>query len=919
MKPFLKSVAEQVFETFGDDIVNTEIVVPGKRAGLFLKKYLAETFQRSFLAPRIVTLPEFTSGLIEKPITSRLELLLLLYKVYRKRLGENAEPFDTFSKWATTALSDFSDIEQSLVSGSTLFKDLRDIKEIENWSFHQQTLSEAQQHYLEFWNQLGGIYTDFRTAQLAEDKYSYALICHTLAKGTPAALLKDSVRAVWFTGLSHLSVAENKILQKLSEAGKARIIWDADPFYLDNPIHEAGSFLRNHAQREDILLTGHFAGSGKHISAYETTTPYSQALLVKDLIRKTDPSEMDRTAIILADQNVLLPLIKNLPPIDNKINIALGYPLRQTAVFKLLRSLLQLHIPQPGKEKRGTYYKNILRVIEQQSLNEWLGNEIRDIRATIIKEKRTYFRNDHLQSFVSSFPALHSIAFIFHPENKNPDTWLENVIRLLDILPAKNNDEFERECILRAQDILAEIRQLISVNGHFGELRSVQVFLQHLLSQEAIAFTGEPLEGLQILSMVETRAIDFRNIIIVGANEDQLPGNLQDTSLIPFDVRKIFGMPTVVEKETTYSYTLYRLLQRAENINFLYSSITADFKGTEQSRYITQIELELSDYNPGIQFRKIKASLPIDSDAIAEIKAVNDDFTRQRIEKLWASGISPSALNKYLTCPLDFYYRYILGLGEEEEIEENISASTFGSAVHEVLEEFFVQFLNGFPSEEELQAFRDELPALLRVAFKNHYGLGELDYGENYLQFSLALRMLETIVDFEQKEMERRKKENTVCRIEAIESSFEADIDHERLGIPFPMKIRGKADRVDREQGFIRIIDYKTGSVEAKDVTIDTSVRKTFEKASGKTIQLLFYTYMLASQGHAPENIRAALFSLKKFSSGWQYLSDGQSQALSGEMLDEFEEQLALCAREMIECSHFSHNPESRYCEYCMR
>ena len=450
-------------------------------------------------------------------------------------------------------------------------------------------------------------------------------------------------------------------------------------------------------------------------------------------------------------------------------------------------------------------------------------------------------------------------------------------------------------------------------------MKSLQTIIQQLLAGESITFTGEPLEGLQILNMVETRALDFEHVIVIGANEDMFPGNLSDQSLIPFDVRKLFDLPVVKDKEATYAYTLYRLLQRASRIDFLHSSITSDFKGTEQSRYITQLELELPSKSSFATFKKINSSLPNQLDDNLEVSIPNDDFSKERIKTLWANGISPSAINKYIQCPLDFYYRYILGLGEEEEIEENISASTFGSVVHDVLEGFFENYIDSFPTKEDLQNFKERLDTELEQAFSRHYGLGDIHYGENYLQFSVAKKMLEKIIEFEFTEIDRLAREGKRNRIVEIEATLQATIPHDKHNVPFEMRIKGKADRIDEEAGLIRIIDYKTGKVDPKDVKISEKTENIFDVRKAKLIQLLFYAYMRAQAGTAPENISVALFSLKNFKSGWITLETSDGESLSQKILDDFEHQLALQALEMFELDVFEHNEDSRFCEYCNR
>lgn len=922
--PFLKQVASELIAKHQDDLAHLWIVVPGKRAGLFLRKYLAEALGKPIFAPQIFTLPDFVSRLSDKSTSTKLDLLLELYSTYKAIKGDTAEPFDVFSKWGTTALQDFADIEQSLVSPTTLFKDLRDIKEIENWSFHQQELSDSQKQYLDFWNQLGPLYQEFRESQLNKGKYSYALLCNELSKATPAGLLPENVKDLWFVGLSNLSKAEQRIIAKLREANKANVRWDVDDYYLLNDKHEAGSFLRHHTRSQDHINPNGWLEIPKTITSYETTTPYSQALLAGELIGKFDISKAEQTAVIIADSSLLIPLIKNLPQLDCKVNIAMGYPLKQTAILRLLKSFLHLHSLNNEKAKRGIYYKTFLQFLEQESLSVYLKEETQSIRSLLASQKKIYLRPSDIHQFQTDHPLFQKLEYVFEGKNKKPSHWLKSALRLLDELyQLEIGNDFELECILRAQELLSEVIAIVSETSTGAsdaeDMKSLITMINQLLGNESITFTGEPLEGLQILNMVETRAIDFEHVIIIGANEDQLPGNLSDNSLIPYDVRYLYEMPIIADKESTYAYTLYRLLQRASKIDFLYSSITSDFKGTEQSRYITQLEIELPQYTDKHQLIHVKSSLNINDIGENVMRIPNDEYAKKRVQEIWEAGISPSALNKFLTCPLDFYYRYILGLGEEEEVEEYISAATFGSAVHDVLENFFKEYVDDFPTKEALLSFKTILGPELEKAFHRHYGIGDLDYGENYLQYSLALKMLEKAVDFEINQLKEREKEGKWCKISSIESFLSADIP--QTEIPFSLKIKGKADRIDDESGVMRIIDYKTGAVSDADVKIksDKAFENVFDGKNSKAVQLLFYSYMKSKEGIAPENIQSALFSLKNHSSGWQYLTVDDRTYASTDDLILFEQQLIATAKKMLALSVFEHSPNSKHCEYCNR
>ncbi len=918
MNGFLKDIARQIVEKHGTDLRGIAIVLPGKRAGLFLKKELYQHVGTSFFSPQIWTLPDLIKTLANAPTLSQTEQLLMLYKSYISILSDAHDNFETFSTWAPQALQDFGDVEQSLVQPDSLFRDLRDIKEIENWSFNQSPLSSSQNEYLHFWNRLGPLYSAFQEAQQQKGKYSYARLCHILSKDVALRKIPQEISHLWICGLSGLSIAEKKIIDQLKEAKMATLRWDADRYYLENKQHEAGEFLRKLTSANDRITGNFFEELPKSIHVYQSSTGYGQALVAAELIEAIPINEIEDTAIIISDSSLLLPILQNLPDKGHAVNIALGLSLKNTPVMNLIRSLAILEHHRISKQDKGIYYRFLLKVIEQPALKSLMGSSARQIRKTIAKNRWIYFQTKHIELLLEDFPELNFLRSFLTKSFDDYNEWLDELSTMLEVfLNQETTDTFDSECLIRMQELLFEMKLILQELPELNQIRSLQVILQHLISKENITFKGEPLEGLQVLNMVETRALDFSNIIFVGANEDQFPGNLMDQSLIPFDLRAYYKLPLVFDKEISYGYTFYRAIQRARKVSFVTSAITSDFKGSEQSRYITQLELELCQMYPQNKIEHIRVESFKDTHP-ASIRAINDSFSKERLQQMISSGLSPSAINKYIQCPLDFYYRYILQLGEEEGIDEGIDHALFGSVVHETLEVFFTPFISSFPTIEELEEFRNHAEDYLLLVFKKYFNGEDLQFGENKLQVSLALQMLHQIIAFEIDALKKRKANNESLKIIALEENLKSEIPTEASGLPFPIVLRGKTDRIDLLNDTLRILDYKTGRVKENELSVFNA--KTGQmNTNGKVIQLLMYMHMASKHSLGDRTIRPAIFSMKNYKSGWMELDLGDNDLSQSEVLSFFEKKISDIVRDMLECTSFEHKSGSLYCEYCNR
>jgi CRISPR/Cas system-associated exonuclease Cas4 (RecB family) len=446
----------------------------------------------------------------------------------------------------------------------------------------------------------------------------------------------------------------------------------------------------------------------------------------------------------------------------------------------------------------------------------------------------------------------------------------------------------------------------------------LDLLFQHYASQETIAFQGEPLEGLQVLSMVETRAVDFKHVIIVGANDEQFPGNGRAQSLIPFDLRKAFELPSPEEREGTIAYSFYRLLQRAEDVRMLYHTLSSDYKMTEPSRYLLQIEQELTGYGNRtfVRYEDFEHSNKFLQTGEEEIVA--NEFSTKRIHDLLEYGISPSAINKFMRCPLDFYYRYVIGLGEVESLEENMEASTFGSIVHDVLETLYKRYVGMTMQDEDFNGFKLELDTLIDEAIHRLYNSNFELAGFDIIMRRIVQRMIEVVLEHDQLKFSEARANGEERIVNGVEVELKAELPMDKIGVNLPASVRGKADRVDEQNGNFMVLDYKTGSVKSDELKLSDKEGPWLKDTKPKLLQILTYSYMWVKDGHAPEHTQAMLFGLKQAKQGPVPLMRGQDPAILREAdIEKFEEELLGVLKSLLETEVFRHNPESEYCEFC--
>jgi ATP-dependent helicase/nuclease subunit B len=918
---FLKDFATKLWKEHGSHVTQVAVVLPSNRAIVYLKRYLFEAAGKSVMAPTCLLLPAFTKRLVQLTTEEKLGQILLLYESYTQ-VAEEAEPFELFVKWGATALDDFNDIESSLANPELVFRNLKEIKDIEQWSFGETHLSEAQHDFLDFWLQLGNVYHAFVALQEETKRYSFARLNRLIAEEKVIAEIPTEFEHVYFVGMTSFSKAEEKWIKRFAKSGRIHFSFDADAYYVNNPIHEAGHFFRRW-EREvgPFPKSTCFEDADREIIISKVVTPLASAFAAANLVEQLSVEERAETAVILVQPQLLRPFLNALS-IDSPLNVALGYPIDQTNVFRTTKSLIRIWSRLAKDTKKGIYHKDFAQWIVQPECEVLLSQKVRfALQRTIVKRRFVYIRQAEFEKLAIDTQvdqSLTAIAALFDTTEFTLESLLIRLSAwLLELENSTFLDELNREAVLRMQSVVSRIRFQMNRTPWLNSPQVLEIIFQHYAALETIAFTGEPLKGLQVLSTVETRGVDFQRVIVVGANDDAFPGNGLPNSLIPYDLRTAFELPSMEDREGAFAYTFYRLLQRSKQVQLIYHTISADYKLTEPSRYILQLELELATFNnrTSIRYEDFGHEAVVvkkEEDFIPQ-----DNFSKSRLKQLLEGGLSPSALNKFIQCPLDFYYRYIISLGELNEMEESMEASTFGSVVHYVLESLYTPFEGKELDSATIKTFYPQVDSLLDEAIMKNYASGELE-GFDILAKGVAREMILRTLKLDEEEQKNNETANKRRTVHGIETTLTASIEHGFSNDLQQLVLKGKSDRIDRIGNEIRIIDFKTGKVDAHSVKLDDDSSKWFTDKNAKLIQLMMYSYMWNKMGNKPEETKAVLLGLKQVSQGYVGIMRGKEEAvLSDADMKEFQNGLISLVEEMLTTETFKHNPNSTYCEYC--
>ena len=845
-------------------------VLPSKRAGVFLKNQLAQLTEQTIFSPIIISIEEFVEDLSQLKKVTNTELLFEFYEIYCKLTPEKEiDTFESFSKWAQILLQDFNEIDRYLIPQKKIFDYLSAIQDIEHWSVDKNQ-TDFVKNYLAFWNKLHIHYTHF-TEHLLNKKIGYQGLTYRIAVKNLANYIKtNNEKQHVFLGFNALNTSEETIIQQLLQNNLAKVYWDIDEVFLNNVKHDAALFTRQHKlqwthfkkQPFNWVTTNY--STKKNISIYGVPKNIGQAKYIGSLLNNIEKEHktLNKTAVILGDENLLIPVLNSIPSTIDALNITMGFPLKSIPLASLFEQLFRIH-----KSSYNTfYYKDVINVLSHQFIRPLFQVDDFDYASKIVEiisdNNLTYLTIDRLKEFSNLHTDLFDVLFTdwrlsIHIVLKKCTSLIFIIKTFLD----KNKDSnlLSLEYLYRFNELFNELIRLNNSYSHIKDISALHTIYKELLSTETLDFQGEPLQGLQVMGMLESRVLDFDTIIISSVNEGVLPSGKSNNSFIPFDVKIENKLPTYKEKDAVYTYHFYRLLQRAKNVFILYNTEADILTGGEKSRFITQLELE-GIHN--ITHQIVTPNVPIVNKSLNVINK-NEDILN-RLKEIANKGFSPSSLTNYIRNPLDFYYQKILKIREYDEVEETVAANTLGTVVHNTLEDFYEPLVGKLLTVDVVKKLKTQIQKTVTHHFKDIYKEGDITKGKNLIIFEIAKRYVSNFLDLE---IEDLQKGNEI-KIIAIEANNKILIDIPE--IDFPVYLTGKVDRVDEYNGVTRIIDYKTGKVDQTNVEIVDwqDVNSDYKKYS-KPFQILTYAYMMQASGVLNFPVQAGIISFKNLSNGF--------------------------------------------------
>lgn len=840
------------------------VVVPSQRSVRYIQKALYEQAEKPILSPKIITINRFFETVSPLHILDKTRLLFNLYNVHKQHSTAENKTFDEFYNWGKTLLSDFDEIDRYQIQSKQLFKNLQDIKEIENWSFNSENLTETQLKFIQFWKELGTYYTIFQQ-ELAQSNASYAgFAVREIAENIDQIFKKYPSEKFLFAGFNAHSPAELSVIKQLMMLGKADVLFDGDNYYMNNNLHEAGMFIRKNLEylgipQKLVEFKNELAHKSLDVNVIACSQITGQVKATATILQNLTEQQIAETLVLLAEEDLLVPLLKNIPAKVGKANITLGLSLDNSILKTWVELIFKI---QKGLQTRtSAYHKDIFELLYHPFVEEILTDFEKQ---ELIKLELVFKKNNLIYVNPQQLTVPEKIKEILNLiyTNWNND-WAFAVRQLRQINQRiyenlNEENEYEKALLETFDNGIIDLQNCISEDIPPMSLATFKnLFTSHYASL-AISYFGNPIDGLQIMGLLETRMLDFKRIICVGMNENNMPPNNQVNSLIPMDLRSYFKMPTVREKQGIFAHHFYRLLHGVEELYLTYSAGSQEFNSSEKSRYIMQMELEWTTVNPNVKFSYKDYSIDntaVDvSDHVIPKNAFNQNLVKNYLEK----GVSASAMGDFYTCPLNFFYKSILKFDDDLRVEEDIESSTFGTLIHDTLERMYTPFANHTLTNKpetlkrftqtEIDFFKKHIDDELSKSFEDFFKNREaFDTGKNRLSFEMAKKLTYGFFKYEEKHLQ--EIQSSIC-VEALEQTLTAEIPNIQLNgfaEPITLKLKGIIDRIDYHNGGYHIIDYKSGKVDyklfkLKEINEETVFKQC--KKEKKFLQFYFYLYL---------------------------------------------------------------------------
>lgn len=868
---FLHKLAQEILKSHSNTLLDLVVILPNKRAKVFLLAELKKSVSDNIFAPNIISIEDFIQDIAGIRSIDSVELLFEFYNVYLTVTEKDQqESFESFANWAKTLLQDFNEIDRYLLEPDKILKYLENIKEIEHWAVSVEKRTDLIDNYLLFWKKLPEYYQSLY-AYLLDKGVGYQGLIYREAVQNLNHFSENNNKQFLFAGFNALNQAEEKIIQHLLALESAKIYWDIDETLLHDTFHDAGLFQRKfksewiHYKTHPYEWIVNDFTQAKNIHVIATSKSIGQAKITGSIIEKyaaENNANLQNVAVVLGEENLLLPVLHALPESVNALNITMGFSSKNNPAQLLIAKLFKLHSNALSRNSESyvMYYKDVLDILTHPLIEPYananaLVNKINKNNYTFITHKK-----------LTELQAEPNVLFemLFRKWNTTSVTVLENLSQILLQIKAHLSYDNEEEKITNAfvYSVFKVINKMITYfenHTNIDDIKTLQAIYKQVIDVAEISFEGEPLSGLQIMGVLESRVLDFETVIITSVNEGKFPAGKSTNSFIPYDVKREYGLPTYKEKDAIYTYHFYHLLQRAKNIYLLYNADSEGFDAGEKSRFITQLEVEKQP-NHNLTFQYFNPDVP--TIAYQPMVVPKTDSVITRLEEIATNGFSPSSLTTYIRNPIQFYLQRVLRISETDEVEENIAANTLGTIIHGTLEELYKPFIGRLLTTVDIDSCFQKIDAEVLRQFKEVYKEGEIKKGRNLLAFEVAKRNVFNFLKLEKGALE----DGDQVQIIALEQTYERILEDHRL--PVPVLIKGNVDRIELRNGKIRIIDYKTGKVEQKNVTLKDWKGLTEDIKNDKIIQILAYAFMFEKETKGLE-MEAGIISFKNLNAGF--------------------------------------------------
>ena len=838
MESFLKLVAADLYKHTKGNLAHTAVVFPNKRAGLFFNEYLAQESDSPIWSPAYVSISELFRSLSPWEVGDPVKLVCELYKIFRRET-QSTETLDDFYFWGEILISDFDDADKNKVDTDKLFSNLQDLRNImDDYTFIDDEQEEAirqffqnfsierrtalKERFISLWDVLGNIYKGFRESLASQNiAYEGMMYRHVIEH---LDVDKLPYEKYVFVGFNVLNKVEHTLFTQLKDAGKAVFYWDYDEFYMKENrqavTHEAGEFIRRNLRDFPSPLSGELfknLSKPKEVHYIASSTENAQARYLPQWIRNNLTTPEKETAVVLCNEALLQPVLHSLPAEVKHVNITMGFPLSQTPVYSFLIALLELHT-HGFNFKSGRYtFQSVVTLLKHPYTRQLTG------QAELLEKELT--RNNRFYPLPGELGKDEFLTRLFTPLSGN----LNLCIRLSETLQqvagiyqantsgTEDTDAFNqlyRESLFKAYTTINRFRTLIEEDELTVQSETFRRLLVKVLSATNIPFHGEPAIGMQVMGVLETRNLDFRHLVLLSVNEGQLPKSGGDSSFIPYNLRKAFGMTTIEHKIAVYAYYFYRLLQRAERITLMYNTSSDGLNRGEWSRFMLQFLIE---WPHPITRQFLEAGQSPQGTSPITVEKTPD--VMRRMQSLFdvranpKAKFSPSALNYYLDCPLKFYYRYVAGLSAPDEVSAEIDSATFGSIFHYAAEHIYKDLTTHGKviNKEALETLlrnevklQDYVDTAFKKLFFNVPQNEKPEYnGIQLINSAVIARYLKQLL----------QNDLRYAPFTFIASEMEVDepIDIQTPKGVIKSRIGGIIDRMDSKDGTLRIVDYKTG------------------------------------------------------------------------------------------------------------